>query len=563
MSKDDRHVIFMANDALTEHAIPGQVNLYESTDGKLELVNVLPDGETYESKTSSTLNGFGFGGPVLESLNGVWSNFDHAISDDGSRVFWSTTVPDPQVYMRELTASGPRTVQVSASQRHETAAQRPTHYWYASADGSLVYFSTCAQLTEDSTAAPEAQGSFSSVCGFGDQINEGLQGQDLYQYETNTGHLADVTVDHNSGEAADFKGVLGASEDGSYVYFVAEGVLASGATAGEDNLYLWHEGATSFIASIGKPAMGGFYEGESETSDWDEGLTVRTSRVTPDGLHLAFQSYRSLTGYDNQPTYSGACGAYWANAKCSEVFEYSASTKTLECASCRPSGLPPEGNSSVPNILRAELVGLYPGWQSTTLQQRYLSNDGSRLFFVSEDALLPQASNGQQNVYEYEQDGVGNCQTPAGCLSLLSTGTSNGPSFFVEASTDGGNAFLVTRQQLVSQDGDEQTDLYDARVDGGFQPLEAPPCSGEACRAPATPAPAIYGAPPSATFVGSGNPRPVTAGKPTVTVKKTTKCPKGKKRAKGRCVKAKAKKKRKAKKAARRGRASNATRRSK
>ena len=46
------------------------------------------------------------------------------------------------------------------------------------------------------------------------------------------------------------------------------------------------------------------------------------------------------------------------------------------------------------------------GWESPTEQQRYLLDDG-RLFFDSEDALLPQATNGQQNVYEYEPEGVG------------------------------------------------------------------------------------------------------------------------------------------------------------
>ena len=60
------------------------------------------------------------------------------------------------------------------------------------------------------------------------------------------------------------QGVLGASEDGSYVYFVANGVLGgrgqpsgnlqqrlrSHTAAGNCNLYLWEEGQMSFIARL-------------------------------------------------------------------------------------------------------------------------------------------------------------------------------------------------------------------------------------------------------------------------------------------------------------------------
>ncbi len=80
----------------------------------------------------------------------------------------------------------------------------------------------------------------------------------------------------------------------------------------------------------------------------------------------------------------------------------------------------------------------YRGWQSSTVQQRYLLDDG-RLFFDSEDALLAQASNGKQNVYEYEPAGDGSCagESEGGCLSLISTGTSSEDSFFMDASANG------------------------------------------------------------------------------------------------------------------------------
>ena len=89
-----------------------------------------------------------------------------------------------------------------------------------------------------------------------------MSGQDLYQYDTGSGVLTDLTVDHNDPGGAQLQGVLGASADGSYVYFVADGVLASGASPGtcatttgdsstsSCNLYVAHNGVTKFIASL-------------------------------------------------------------------------------------------------------------------------------------------------------------------------------------------------------------------------------------------------------------------------------------------------------------------------
>jgi hypothetical protein len=224
----------------------------------------------------------------------------------------------------------------------------------------------------------------------------------------------------------------------------------------------------------------------------------------------------AVAPFDKGSVYSNRSG------RCVEVFEYDANTGRLACASCNPRGLPPVGDSVAPGSMHA--VTEPPGWQSTTVQQRYLLDDG-RLFFESTDDLLPQASNaGEMNVYEYEPDDVGNCQLESGCLALISSGTSNTNAYFIDASASGSDVFFVTGQRLVAQDGDEVQDVYDARVDGGFSAATAPPCGGEACRPPVTPAPAIYQAPPSATFVGPGNPAvPATVTPKSGKTKKATK----------------------------------------
>ena len=75
----------------------------------------------------------------------------------------------------------------------------------------------------------------------------------LYEYDLETGKLSDLTGEatDSTGEGAAVQGVVQISEDGSYVYFVAEGALAAGATAGQPNLYVSHEdGVPVFIATL-------------------------------------------------------------------------------------------------------------------------------------------------------------------------------------------------------------------------------------------------------------------------------------------------------------------------
>ncbi len=118
-------------------------------------------------------------------------------------------------------------------------------------------------------------------------------------------------------------------------------------------------------------------------------------------------------------------------------------------------------------------------------------------------------------MYEWEAGGSGSCALAAGCLYLLSTGQSSEPSYFVDASLSGEDAFIDTSQPLVAQDGDELYDIYDARVDGGIaaQNVRSTPCAEEGCRPPSS-APPAFQTPTSQAFSGVGNltPAPESAG---------------------------------------------------
>ncbi len=308
--------------------------------------------------------------------------------------------------MRE---DGATTVQLNASQRTPSLGDGTAGFVAATPDGSRVFFTDETALTD------------------GADDNGGL-----YEYSFASGRLTDLTPDASGSPGV--AGVAGIGEEGASVYFVASASLTSNArlgagqpSPGEDNLYVARQGVLTFIAIL-----------DAEDHDWTDEFAERTAEVAPDGGQLAFVSKEPLTGYDNTDLNTGKPDA--------EIFLYDAGAETLRCVSCDPSGERPIGPASVPTP------------NGTQHLPRYLSEDGQRVFFDSSDALLPAASNGLQNVYEYEN----------GAIHLISSGTSDENSTLADASANGDDVFFTTRARLVPEDQDENSDMYDARVDGGF-----------------------------------------------------------------------------------------------
>jgi hypothetical protein len=168
--------------------------------------------------------------------------------------------------------------------------------------------------------------------------------------------------------------------------------------------------------------------------------------------------------------------------------------------------------------IAANVPGWTPGRGEALYQSRYLSDEG-RLFFNSRDALVPQDINNDQDVYQYEPAGVGDCtgssaifnQASGGCVSLISSGRAAGESAFLDASESGGDVFFLSGERLVAKDVDTALDVYDAHVCTSGAPCFSettapPPCeTAEACRSAPAPQPGIFGSPSSATFSGQGN----------------------------------------------------------
>ncbi len=528
-SPDLSHVVIQAQVALAKGA-PAGGGLYEWAGGQLQLVSVLPDGE---ATPNANLGEAG----IIE--RGV---VRHAISNDGSRVIWERENPsggNSHYYLRDMTRK--ETVQVDAAQEGLPETSGTSRYTTANSEGSRVFFTSTKRLTADSAAESEAE--------------------DLYVFEVTSGpgerlagKLTDLTVNAGSAEGANVQGVIGASEDGSYVYFVAGKLLGDAAEHGAEGghyLYVEHYDAGRKIWMAPK-LIAALAQGDRPT--WGSGnytsLTEMTSRVSPDGRYLAFMSEKSLTGYENRDANS--------DVPDEEVFLYDASSGKVICASCNPTGARPvglmEGELFDERLVdytatwrRRWLAGNIPGWTnkdigSALYQSRYLSDSG-RLFFNSADALVPADVNGKEDVYEYEPAGVGSCQSPSydqsasvvfsesvdGCVALISAGTSSEESAFMDASETGSDVFFLTLSRLAPQDYDTSIDLYDAHECTASAPcapapaLLPPPCTtGDACKPGPTPQPTLFGAPSSETFSGAGNIAP-SAVKPAVTTKSKAK----------------------------------------
>jgi hypothetical protein len=337
-------------------------------------------------------------------------------------------------------------------------------------------------------------------------------GGDLVEFDVASEQATDLTP------GVGVQGLLGVSDDGSYVYYAANG----------GGLYVLHDGTASFIATTSNEANWRLAS-EKVPGSSDHSKDSKVSRLSPDGRFLLF------TGSDGR------------------LERYDAVHGRLGCVSCAPDGAPPAAPTTLGIITTPPGFGNFPA-----IVLRNLSSDGSRVFFDSVAGLLPRDTNGVEDVYEWEQQGVGSCQgssatfsaASGGCLYLVSSGRSPQPSFFADASASGDSAFFFTFQPLVGQDQDGLVDVYDARVGGGFAAQNPPappaPCEGEGCRQVAGGAP-VLGVPASTTFMGVGNQTP-----PAAVV--TTPKPKPKAKAKHRAAKPKHKRKRKAKRANRAGR---------
>jgi hypothetical protein len=444
-STDLTHVVFESVLNLTADAPPQDgfcqfagfgcpTSLYENADGMVRLVGRIPDvGQT---ACDDVVGPRCVTAPTSEagvSASTEWYP-ERMVSQDGRRIYFAAP---GGIYLRE---DGVRTEELATSGT----------LWTASRDGSRAFFTT------DQSLIPGDAGS-----------------SDVYMYDRDADPGSRFTLVSAPTFAAPPGGasaVIDASADGRSLYFVYSGQLVPEATNAIAGIYRWQEGGQ--LRFIGK-LVDSFEAGiNGPRTIWTGISQARTSRVTPDGRHLLFMTTRDR-GFRGIGGFAG-----YEHNNHRELYLYSADTGRLVCASCNPTGRPATADALI-DVRENEATS-----QSTTDSSQALTDDGRRVFFNTAEALVPEDFNGRPDPYEYD------AQT--GRVHLLSSGQSTAPSYFVEASANGNDVFIVTRERLVGWDVDNLYDLYDARVGGGFPepPPALPACTGDACLPAAATSPA-------------------------------------------------------------------------
>ena len=403
--------------------------------------------------------GTGLGGDTESQARPV----RNGISAGGSTVFFNVQAggcatgaggpPVPQVYAR-LGTPGTRqaTVNVAGSNGCATSATcnvtSAVAFQGASADGSAVFFTAAhAGLVPggaDGTNAlyecelPGDNGSTPSTSGKVDPCP-------ALRVLSSTG----------TSEGAEVQNVLAVSEEGSRVFFTAKGLLTSDpdrslpagrqvAEAGKDNLYVWE--AVGSKHSAGRVAYIATLPSASPTE----------FQATPDGDYLVFTTTADLTPDDTSAV--------------AQAFRYEALTGELIRISVGQNGFANDGNTD------SYSSALAPTRNTPSGAPRTVSEDGAYVAFQTSAALTPQAEGGASNVYEWHE----------GSVYLISDGADTSEhAGLLGIDASGENLFFVTTDQLVGQDDDQDYDIYDARIDGGFpKPVPLANCSGESCQGP-------------------------------------------------------------------------------
>jgi hypothetical protein len=539
-SSDFSHIVFQAKNNretfLPEDVLPGDGagfgSLYEiegfgSASPVLRLVNVDNEGHPLGASEVPTGNfrpiGLGGGG------YGAWDDYQ-AVSEDGSTIYFTAqqkgglpilyarvdhtstvTVSDPSPSECTRTAGEPGGVCNGGP--HDGGPQAAT-YDGASADGSKVFFETSQQLVNSDTG----------------------ENNELYEYDFHNpaghnivrvsgGGLGDLTP--GSGGSA---GVLSISEDGSHVYFVSGRVLTTlpdgmgqSATEGADNLYVFDTDTnrTQFVATLSP----------RDSELWATSSRSKQAQATPDGRYLVFNTFAKLI----------TSGPEAQTDEAQNIYRYDAQTGDLVRLSIAHDGFGNDGNSEGMNAVLAPLEGgsLYGAWTGAHDWSRAISDDGSYVVFMTPEQLQINDTNtgadpgcetsdsGPEtgcNVYEWHECAAEACADGAhGEVNMVSGGQApEGIRVYPTISATGSDIFFVTREALVPQDKDTLTDVYDARIGGGFPYTPPTPCSGEECQGQPSPPPAPSSA-GSSSFTGPGNLTPAVLAPQKSTPKPKTK----------------------------------------
>ena len=364
---------------------------------------------------------------------------------------------------------GSETVQLSGSALFQGASR----------DGSRVFFSEGGDLYEDEIEAGEVTAHV--------LVAEGVRGVTRISEDGSRVYFV-------SGE------VLTSSKNG----------LAQEAVAGADNMYVYDTltkemkfvaelcsgmGLSGSVSGVGEcPGAGSdaqLWQREDERPAQASGCVEEGAGACEPGRYLAFDTYAQLISSGPEADSDTAV----------DVYRYDALTGLIRRVSVGVEGYDHNGNDDAfpativsPKFFVGSLKAQYE------LGDRAISERGT-VVFTTQGPLSLDAVNDLQNVYVWHEGGG------VGSVGMVSSGSSVTSDENPVIDVSGGDVFFQTTAGLVPQDTDGLDDVYDARIDGGFPValVQAGGCTGAACQGPPS-TPQLLAAPASATFSGLGNP---------------------------------------------------------
>jgi len=242
-SIDLKHVVFESPFNLAKPANSTGRKLYESEEGTVRLVGILPNGTAAAESTAIGLH----------SINENTVNEPHTVSADGSKIVFTSGT---NLYLR---VNHERTVQLNESELSMPEGNGSANFVDATPDGSRVLFFDTVRLTEGAAGG-------------------------LYMYDT----TKPATDPHNLTFIGQATKVTGMDASGDIVYF----------KRADDAGFEWHEGQLRKLGTIRGAASG------TSGAGWDQRVTPQGQLLfdgwsLPHGLQPQFPGY--CPEYEGKP----------------------------------------------------------------------------------------------------------------------------------------------------------------------------------------------------------------------------------------------------------------------
>ena len=293
-----------------------------------------------------------------------------------------------------------------------------------SADGNKVWFETQESLVS------------------GDTDNA----IDVYERNRTTGTTTLISTGPAGGNANVEAFFVGASKDGSHVFFETDESLVSADTDGNTDVYDRSGGSTSLVSTGptgGNGAFGSFFAGCSD-----------------DGSRVWIQTDEPLTGADVDTTYdvyersggntslisSGTedVPAYFEGASADSSHVFFQTDEALVFADLDNARDVYDRSGAITSLVSGGTANLPASFAGS-------SQDGNHVFFETDESLSPSDTDSSRDVYDRS----------GATSTLVSEGTADTPASFAGASQDGSRVFFHTQESLTAGDTDTARDVYE------------------------------------------------------------------------------------------------------